>query len=81
MNICVECKHIKKNAFCETKFHECQHPDCRNVVSGRAFTYIELRKPKGVCGVEGKLYEVGTVGQTVKRPLGPPNVPFGMCAK
>lgn len=58
MNICVECKFIKKNPFCETKFHECQHPDCRHPVSGRALTCVELRKPKGVCGVEGKLYEV-----------------------
>ena len=68
MNICVECKHIKKNAFCETKFHECRHANCRHPVSGHALPCVELRKPKGVCGVEGKLWELGTVGQTVARP-------------
>ena len=78
MNICVECKFIKKNSFCETKFHECKHAACRHPVSGSALTCVELRKPKGVCGVEGTLYEVGTVGQTIARPVGPPNIPFGV---
>ena len=68
MNICVECKFIKKNSFCETKFHECKHAACRHPVSGSALTCVELRKPKGVCGVDGKLYEVGTVGQTAAYP-------------
>lgn len=70
MNICVECRYIKAGNFGETKFHECQHADCRHPVSGRSQTCIDMRKPKAACGTDGSKFELGHVGQTLEYPKG-----------
>lgn len=57
MNVCIECKHFKKNAFDETKFHECKHPECRHPVSGRPQTCIDMRKRNAYCGPAGDKFE------------------------
>lgn len=69
MNICAECRYFKKSTFNETKHHECVHPDCRNPVSGYPLLCVDLRKPRAACGPDGGKWELGHVGQTVRRAV------------
>lgn len=57
MKICVECRYIRPSNFSETKYHECAHPECRHVVSGRAQTCVDMRKKGAPCGPEGKHHD------------------------
>lgn len=56
MNICVECKHFKQSTYSELASHQCLHPDCRNPVSGRPMTCVEMRKAKAPCAPAGILW-------------------------